>query len=415
MTHDQAPRIFDADDLETALGRILPAFAGPRGRCRAVYAEYDAGQKLLTRAWTLAPDGTLAARPLELEPARLHPLLRDDVGGHRPLRPMDGAAAWVVTDLFRGHPLARRAPRVRVIADAGRWLGVLALASEARLIPRTDDPWLQTLGDALELALGRVVARQRLDELEQRHRRAFEQAALQSSERLQRTERELEEMRAAHEAGGPRLQAMEQAAGRATELLMEAHVELAGRTERLRRQTRVLYLLRKLLDDYADGTDAAALAGDVVRVVSDAFGGERCSLLLTDPADPARGLRVAAAQGLPPQIDPGEVQVQLGSGVSGWVAHHRTPMVVREGGTVDGATLLHDEAYTGPAFASMPLTCNGRLLGVLNLTNFRDGTFSDAEVEMLRLVVRALALVIDHARLSERLFAEPAPARKRIS
>jgi hypothetical protein len=414
VPHDPALRIFDADDLPAALGRVLPALTGARGRCRAVYAEYDGVRRLLTRSWTIGPDGSLSERALELDPSRLHPLLRDDVSGHRPLRPIEAAPAWVLKDVFREHELARRSLRVRVIADGGRWLGVLALACVTQLFRRGDDPGLQTLGDALELALGRIAARERLTELEQRHRRAFEHAALQSSERLQRTERELAEMRAARAGGEPRLRAMEDAAGRATELLMDAHVELAGRTERLRRQTRVLYLLRKLLDDYSDGIAADALAGEVVRVVSEAFGGERCSLLLADPGDAGRGLRLAAAQGLPPEVDLAAVAVEIGRGVSGWVAHHRTPLVVREGGEVDAADLVQDEAYTGPAFASMPLTCNGRLLGVLNLTNFRDGTFSDAEVEMLRLVVRSLALVVDHARLREQLFDPPPSAPQRI-
>jgi hypothetical protein len=46
---------------------------------------------------------------------------------------------------------------------------------------------------------------------------------------------------------------------------------------------------------------------------------------------------------------------------------------------------------------------------VLNLTNFRAGTVDDSEVEQLRLVSLCVALLADHAGLSQRLF-DPHPS-----
>jgi hypothetical protein len=63
------------------------------------------------------------------------------------------------------------------------------------------------------------------------------------------------------------------AAARATELLMQAHVELDRQAGRLRAQTRVLHLLRGFLGSYAEGVSPQELASRVVQLISRAFGG----------------------------------------------------------------------------------------------------------------------------------------------
>ena len=128
-----------------------------------------------------------------------------------------------------------------------------------------------------------------------------------------------------------------------------------------------------------------------------------------DETSPDRELRLGAAVGLPPALDAGGVRVSLGSGIAGEVARTRTPLVVRDPQDEAGGTLVGDDWYTSDAFVSLPLVSRGRLLGVLNLTNFRTGTVDDAEVEQLRLVSLCVALLADHAGLSARLF-DPRPS-----
>ena len=73
--------------------------------------------------------------------------------------------------------------------------------------------------------------------------------------------------------GGPHAEVValrragERAAGGATELLMDAHVELDRRNARHQRQTRVLFLLRKLLDRNAAGMEPTELAVEIVRTL----------------------------------------------------------------------------------------------------------------------------------------------------
>ena len=401
-------RLHDAVDTETVLRRLLPVLAGHKGERRVAYAEYDAPRGVLVRRWTLADGGTVDEAAIEIEPARLHSLLMDDAGGDRPLRPADSAPVWVLRDLIPGVDPERAWIRVRAIAHDGAMMGVL-LVSETRrfsLTRKTDDGSVPAAGDVLEMALARARALRESPALLDGG--APVRLADSVVERLRESERAIADARAEVERSRERVEALERAAGGATELLMDAHVELDRRAGRHQRQTRVIFLLRKLLERNAGGMQPRELAGEIVRTVAEAFGGGRCSLLLVHGADGDHELRLGAAVGLPPEVDADLVRIPLGSGISGQVAHTRTPLVVRDPHEGDGSALMRDDWYTTDAFVSLPLVSRGRLLGVLNLTNFRSGTVDDAELEQLRLVSLCVALLADHAGLSERLFDDAA-------
>lgn len=399
-------RLHDAVDLDTVLRRLLPVLAGPRGERRVAYAAYDPARGVFTRRWTLGEGGRVDEAAVELEPSRLHSLLMDDAGGDRPLRPADSIVIWVLKDLLPGIDPDRNTVRVRAIAHDGALLGALIVAEPRRFMGRKDDEGsVAAAGDVLEMALARAIA------LDAAGPVLGQSAGLTESvvERLKASERAVAEARCEVERSGARLEALERATGGATELLMDAHVELDRRAAKHQRQTRVLFLLRKLLDRSAAGDlEPTELAVEIVRTVAEAFGGGRCSLLLVDEASADRELRLGAAVGLPPALDAGEVRISLGSGISGEVARTRMPVVVRDPEDKSGGALMGDDWYTSDAFVSLPLVSRGRLLGVLNLTNFRAGTVDDTEVEQLRLVSLCVALLADHAGLAERLFVTPA-------
>lgn len=396
-------RLHDAVDFDTVLRRLLPVVAGPRGERRVAYASYDAARGVFARRWTVGEGGAVDEAAVELEPQRIHSLLLDDAGGDRPLRPADAAPIWVLRDLLPGIEPDRVSVRARAIAHDGALMGVLVVAEPRRFsLGRRDDGPLAASGDVLEMALARAQALEAAGPALS----IGQPAGLAESvvERLTESERAVSEARAEVERSRAKVEALERAAAGATELLMDAHVELDRRAARHQRQTRVMFLLRKLLERNAEGMEPGQIAVEIVRTVAEAFGGGRCSLLLVDESSAGRELRLGAAVGLPPAVDAGEVRVSLGSGISGEVARTRTPLVVRDPDEGNGGALVGDDWYTSDAFVSLPLVSRGRLLGVLNLTNFRAGTVDDSEVEQLRLVSLCVALVADHAGLSARLF-----------
>ena len=398
-------RLHDAVDQETVLRRLLPVLAGAKGERRAAYAAYDDTAHVLVHRWAATENGGVEEAKLEMEPERLHALLADDAGGDRPLRPVDSAPAWVLRDLLPGIEPEKWWIRARAVAHDGRWLGVLVLAEpRRRMMQRKLDETMDAGGDVLELCLSRALMlreRQQADEARAQAVRSLGRppAPVPVEAAAAEADRDTESLRA-------KMEALEAAAASATGLLMEAHVDLDRRAQRHQRQTRVLYLLRKLLERSAQGMPPQELAEEVVKTVSEAFGGSRCSLLLIDEHAGAPGeLRLCAAVGLPPMIDTEAVRVPMGRGISGAVARSRTALVVRD--PDEGVThpLMRDAWYTGPAFVSLPLLCRGQLLGVLNLSNFRAGTVDDYEVEQLRLVALCVGLLVDHAALGQRLFA----------
>lgn len=408
MNVRSAERPHDAEDKATLLRRLLPALAeASRGR-RVAFAEYDPERKVFGRRWTCGADGAVAEGELNLEPARVNPLLAEDAAGDRPLRSGDTMAFWALQSLIPDIEADGSRLFVRAVADEGRWIGALVVAEPKRWLPGSDDRALQALADVLELGLARVYARQRLVEAEEAHRSAIEALARRFSERVQGLKKEVVDARRTLASSESKVEALDEATEKATELLAYAHEELARRTERLRRQTRVQFLLRQMLERHAQGTPPRELATDLVNLVSEAFSGSRCSLLLVDPLgrEGAEHMRVAASLGLPSAVDARRLRVSVGEGVSGWVARNRTELVVRGPGEAAQLPILGDKmGYTGSAFVSFPLVSHGRFQGVLNLTNFREGVLDDAEVEQLRLVALCVALVVDHARLNERLFA----------
>jgi signal transduction protein with GAF and PtsI domain len=292
------------------------------------------------------------------------------------------------------------------VAHDGRWLGVLVLAEpRRRMMQRKLDETMDAGGDVLELCLSRALMLRERQQADEARAQAVRSLAAPPSDRVRSAEAAAGEARRDMEALRGKMEALEAAAASATGLLMEAHVDLDRRAQRHQRQTRVLYLLRKLLERSAAGMPPQELAEEVVKTVSEAFGGNRCSLLLIDEHGGTPELRLCAAVGLPPMIDTVAVRVPMGRGISGAVARSRTALVVRD--PDEGVThpLMRDAWYTGPAFVSLPLLCRGQLLGVLNLSNFRAGTVDDYEVEQLRLVALCVGLLVDHAGLAQRLFA----------
>jgi hypothetical protein len=396
-------RLHDAVDSATVLRRLLPVLAGAKGERRVAYARYDAARGVLDRRWTLVEDNAVDEAAVEIEPARLHSLLLDDAGGDRPLRPAESAAVWVLRDLLPGLDPDKHWIRVRAIAHDGALMGVLIVAEPRRFsLTRKGEGPVPAAGDVLEMALARAQALAAAGPalgVGQPH--GFAESVV---ERLKESERAVADARGELERSSARLEALERAAGGATELLMDAHVELDRRAAKHQRQTRVLFLLRKLMEKNSTGMEPRELAVEIVRTVAEAFGGGRCSLLLVDERAPESDLRLGAAIGLPPAVDAGGVRVPLGSGIAGEVARTRLPHVFRDAGDADVASLGGDDWYTSDAFVSMPLVSRGRLLGVLNLTNFRAGTVDDTEVEQLRLVALCVGLLADHAALAERLF-----------
>ncbi|MBI3891847.1 MAG: GAF domain-containing sensor histidine kinase [Candidatus Wallbacteria bacterium] len=148
----------------------------------------------------------------------------------------------------------------------------------------------------------------------------------------------------------------------------------------------------------------------VPRVVCDLSGAERCTLFLLDRERGEIWSRVATGTER-------EIRLRLGEGIAGIAA-----------GT--GESLQTDDPYNDPRFARrldevtgfrtrgvlcVPLRDNsGQILGVFEVLNKREGSFTQRDRDVLELFGRQAAVAIDGARLHQTLLRTQSQLREQV-
>lgn len=166
-----------------------------------------------------------------------------------------------------------------------------------------------------------------------------------------------------------------------------------------------LALLRELIQAASTGPGVAPLAAAAARMITASTGADVCFVHVLD--DTERSLTLAGAT---PPFDGqvGKIRLPLGSGISGWVAQHREPVVINDEKESD-PRYVPFEALRGRDFTSMvsvPMeTDPGGLVGVLNVHTVTRREFTDGDVELLRVIGRLIARALHQARLHRQLVA----------
>ncbi len=168
---------------------------------------------------------------------------------------------------------------------------------------------------------------------------------------------------------------------------------------------RELALLRELIQAASSGPGVEPLAAAAARMITAATDTDVCFVHVLDDSD--RSLTLAGAT---PPFDNqvGKIRLPLGSGISGWVASHREPVVISHDKEADPRYLpiqsLRGRDFT--SMVSMPMeTDPGGLVGVLNVHTVQRREFTDGDVELLRVIGRLIAGALHQARLHRQLVA----------
>src|ERR1700733_3691221 len=166
---------------------------------------------------------------------------------------------------------------------------------------------------------------------------------------------------------------------------------------------RELALLRELIQAASSGPGVETLAAAAARMITAATGADVCFVHVLDDTD--RSLTLAGAT---PPFDGqvGKIRLPLGSGISGWVASHREPVVISHDKEAD-PRYLPIQSLRGRDFTSMvsvPMeTDPGGLVGVLNVHTVARREFTGGDVELLRVIGRLIAGAMHQARLHRQL------------
>ncbi|ORA81912.1 ATPase [Mycolicibacter kumamotonensis] len=166
-----------------------------------------------------------------------------------------------------------------------------------------------------------------------------------------------------------------------------------------------LALLRELIQAASSGPGVEPLAAAAARMITAATGTDVCFVHVLDDTD--RSLTLTGAT--PPfDTEVGKIRLPLGSGVSGWVASHREPVVISDNKEAD-PRYLPIESLRGRDFTSMvsvPMeTDPGGLVGVLNVHTVARREFTHGDIELLRVIGQLIAGAMHQARLHRQLVA----------
>ncbi|SRR6266545_4590123 len=99
----------------------------------------------------------------------------------------------------------------------------------------------------------------------------------------------------------------------------------------------------------------------------------------------------------------GRITLQLGQGITGWVAKHRQPVVVSENAGGDPRFQVFNELPEDrfEAFLSVPLLSRGSVVGVINLQNRAPHHYSTHEITLLSTIGFLVGAEVEMARLEK--------------
>ncbi len=197
--------------------------------------------------------------------------------------------------------------------------------------------------------------------------------------------------------------AMEESSENAVEVLTETYQQLQSTQWTMEELERTLGAIKNVFQLLAEEVSQDYLPEVIVEWFCAHHEVARCSLLVPDEAGAT--LQVASHRGIDPAVA-GRVRVRLGQGVAGWVAAHRKPLYVRVSGDAQSISRSPDGTYNSDSFVVVPMVHNGRLYGVLNLSNRLDGQgFTQADLDRAMLVASAFAVAFGGQQLARQAAA----------
>jgi uroporphyrinogen-III synthase len=97
------------------------------------------------------------------------------------------------------------------------------------------------------------------------------------------------------------------------------------------------------------------------------------------------------------------LKMQVGQGITGWVAEHRQPVAVASNASRDSRfqcfNELPEDRYE--AFLSVPVICRNKLVGVINLQHRQTHAYSHSEIQLISTIGFLVGAEIEMARLED--------------
>jgi signal transduction protein with GAF and PtsI domain len=168
----------------------------------------------------------------------------------------------------------------------------------------------------------------------------------------------------------------------------------------LRQKDRELDVLRRISETISGTLDQEAVLERIIELVVEVTHGDAAFLYLLDDTRGALVLR-ASTQPHPSLI--GRIRLELGEGITGWVARERTPVAIARDASEDLRfkffQSLPEDRYH--AFVSVPVIAKNEVIGVINVQHRDPHRHEAGEIVLLVTIGHQVGSAIENARLYE--------------
>jgi len=148
-------------------------------------------------------------------------------------------------------------------------------------------------------------------------------------------------------------------------------------------------------------TKLPELVEQIVRIAQETLKASASSVLILDDAKQELFFEIAhgkASNRLQ------QIRLSTKSGIAGWVVEHGQPLIINDVGN-DGRfyqTVDYTTGFTTKSILCLPLSVNGKTIGVLEVLNKRDGKdFTQNDLDAINPVVSIAAIAIENTKLHQ--------------
>ncbi|MEI6613637.1 MAG: GAF domain-containing SpoIIE family protein phosphatase [Chrysiogenales bacterium] len=160
---------------------------------------------------------------------------------------------------------------------------------------------------------------------------------------------------------------------------------------------RISRFKEEVLDLYSE-VHLGALLGKITASIKEYMGSEEASIFIYDPEKEELTFETATGEN---EKALKQIILKKGQGVAGWIAEQRQGVIIndcrrdpRYTSMVDQKTLFHTSSLLG-----VPVQMDGRVLGVLEAVNKKQGKFSSDDLHVLEQMAGFLAIPLHNAVL----------------
>lgn len=170
----------------------------------------------------------------------------------------------------------------------------------------------------------------------------------------------------------------------------------------LEEKTQELELLQRITESISSDLDLGVVLREIVALVVEKSNADACLIYLINETKDALVLQ---ASKIPHPKLIGQIRVELGEGITGWVARELRPVAISENAENDPRFKffqhLPEDRYQ--AFLSVPVISKDEMIGVLNIQYEKPHHHSEDDIRLLSTIAYQVGNAIENARLYDEM------------